>query len=317
MGWKKKFAIASTFIGSTICTISIINKAISFNASKDNILYRSSGFYYSWKFGKIFYKKLGIGPPLLLIHDFNAFSSHEEWHSVIGELAKSHTVYAIDLLGCGRSEKPNTLYTNYLYVQLMNDFIKQVIGAKTDIIAMGESSSFVLSACHDNPDLIHKMIMVSPRSIKALSPYPTKKTKALSWLINLPLIGTFLYHILVRKSNISRFFNKEYFNRIDMYTKSMLDKYFESAHTEGSKAKHLFSSIIGKYTTVQLGGFIKTISNSIYIISGDKFFENRIIMKDYQEKLPSIEGIIIENSGNLPQVNQPKKFLENVEIFLS
>lgn len=317
MNWKKKFALVSTFAGAAICTTAAINRIISFNASKENILYRSSGFYYSWKFGKIFYKKLGIGPPLLLIHDLQAFSSHEEWSQVIGELAKKHTVYAIDLLGCGRSEKPNTLYTNYLYVQLLTDFIKQVIGSKTDVMAMGESSSFVLATSHSNPELINKVIMVSPKSIKYLSLIPDNKAKTLSWLINLPLKGTFLYHILMRKKNISRYFNKEYFFKADTYTKSMLDKSFEAAHTDNSKAKHLYSSLIGKYTTVQLNGFIKGLNNSIYIISGDKFFENRVILKEYQEKLPSIEGILIENCGDLPQMDKPAEFIDHVELFLS
>ena len=55
---------------------------------------------------------------------------------------KDHTVYTIDLLGFGRSEKPNLTYTNYLYVQLVTDFIQNIIGEKTDIIASNESISF-------------------------------------------------------------------------------------------------------------------------------------------------------------------------------
>lgn len=317
MNWKKKFALISTFTGAVACTTATINRIVSFNASKENILYRSSGFYYSWKFGKIFYKKIGIGKPLLLIHDLQAFSSHEEWEEVINELAKKHTVYAIDLLGCGRSEKPNILYTNYLYVQLLNDFIKQVIGSKTDVISMGESSSFVLATSHNNPELINKIIMVSPKSIDDLSQIPDRRSKTSSWLINLPLVGTFLYHILMRKKCIGNYFNKEYFFKSDSYTKAMLNKSFEAAHTDSSKAKHLHSSIIGQYTTVQLNGFLKKLNNSIYIISGDKFFENRAIQKEYQESLPSIEGVIIDNCGNLPQMNQPVEFIEHTELFLS
>ena len=49
---------------------------------------------------------------------------------VIDKLAENHAVYALDLLGCGRSEKPKITYTNYLYVQLISDFIKNVIHEK-------------------------------------------------------------------------------------------------------------------------------------------------------------------------------------------
>ncbi|KAK9205434.1 hypothetical protein WN943_015701 [Citrus x changshan-huyou] len=43
-------------------------------------------------------------PPLLLVHGFGASIPH--WRRNIGTLAKSYTVYAIDLLGFGASDKP-------------------------------------------------------------------------------------------------------------------------------------------------------------------------------------------------------------------
>ena len=58
-----------------------------------------------------------------LIHDLKPESSSYEWKRVVKALAKKHTVYTIDLLGCGYSDKPNITYTAYMYTQLLNDFI--------------------------------------------------------------------------------------------------------------------------------------------------------------------------------------------------
>ena len=80
------------------------------------------------------------------VHDLTVYSSAYEWNKIIDKLAENHTVYALDLLGCGRSEKPKITYTNYLYVQLISDFIKNVIHEKTDVVASGFSSSFTLLA---------------------------------------------------------------------------------------------------------------------------------------------------------------------------
>ena len=77
----------------------------------------------------------------MLVHDLEPASSSYEWHEVRKRLAKNHTVYTIDLLGFGRSEKPNLTYTNYLYVQLLSDFIKSEIGHRTDILATGDAAS--------------------------------------------------------------------------------------------------------------------------------------------------------------------------------
>lgn len=51
--------------------------------------------------------KTGTGKPILLIHDTDSGASGEEWAKVAKKLAKNNTVYTIDLLGCGRSDKPS------------------------------------------------------------------------------------------------------------------------------------------------------------------------------------------------------------------
>ena len=66
--------------------------------------------------------KTGSGSPVLLVHNFDVCSSMHEWNNIEAELAKTNTVYSIDLLGCGCSERPILTYTNFLYVQLINDF---------------------------------------------------------------------------------------------------------------------------------------------------------------------------------------------------
>jgi pimeloyl-ACP methyl ester carboxylesterase len=52
----------------------------------------------------IAYRELGDGPPLLLVHGL--MTTSYSWRYVIDELAKSWRVIAIDLPGCGRSDKP-------------------------------------------------------------------------------------------------------------------------------------------------------------------------------------------------------------------
>ena len=64
-------------------------------------------------------------------------ASGYEWNAVTKELATEHTVYTIDLLGCGRSEKPEITYTNFVFAQLLCDFAKNVIKEETDVIASG------------------------------------------------------------------------------------------------------------------------------------------------------------------------------------
>ena len=167
MNWKKTLLFISTAIGTTTLAFHAINKFI-FNAS-DEHSEEDRPNYYHWKFGNIYYKKAGSGSPLLLIHDLNHYSSSMEWDKVIDTLSEKHTVYTIDLLGCGKSDKPAITYTCYLYVQLLTDFIRDIIGEKTDIIATGASSSFVTAACQNIADQIDS-------DLSGKHPYTCKST---------------------------------------------------------------------------------------------------------------------------------------------
>jgi haloacetate dehalogenase len=59
--------------------------------------------------GKIFARKGGKGPPLLLIHGFP--QTHVEWHKMAGELAQKYTLILPDLPGYGWSCVPKDTLT--------------------------------------------------------------------------------------------------------------------------------------------------------------------------------------------------------------
>lgn len=95
-----------------------------------------------------------------MIHDMLPGGSGYEWGKIEDDLAVEHTVYNLDLPGCGRSEKSGITYTNFVYVQAICDFIKNVIGEKTDVIVNGYAVSFCCVACHNEKELFNKIMMV-------------------------------------------------------------------------------------------------------------------------------------------------------------
>jgi len=150
---KNKIITAILLSAGTAAGTALINKYIKMTAISKNLLSVQEPHCYKWRLGNIHYTKTGNGKPLLLIHDMDSSSSGCEWDNLISQLKNQYTIYTIDLLGCGRSEKPNLTYTNFLYVQLINDFIKSEIGHRTNVITSGSSSSLVTMACGYNLDL--------------------------------------------------------------------------------------------------------------------------------------------------------------------
>ena len=147
------------FTAATAATIYAYNKYVDKTATSKNMLSDDNGSYFEWKYGDVFYTKRGNGEPILLLHDLDPASSSFEWAKVIHKLEKNYTVYTMDLPGCGRSAKPALTYTNYMYVQLITAFIKDIIKEKTDIVASNMSCSFVLMANLMDDSIINNIIL--------------------------------------------------------------------------------------------------------------------------------------------------------------
>ncbi len=315
---SKKSNFAKTILLGTFTagTIALINKLISIKSTAENLLSKEEQNVYSWRFGDIFYTKVGEGRPLLLIHDLKTASSGYEWNKLINELAASHTVYAIDLLGCGRSQKPNLTYTNFLYVQLLTDFIKSVIGHRTDVIASGASCAFVITTCNNNADLFDKIIMINPDSLLKCNQTPNQYVKIYKFLLDLPIIGTLIYNIANSRHSITeKFLTVNYANpcRIEPETISF---YHEAAHLNDTYARTLYSSIKGNYTNLSINHALKKIDNSISIIGGEYEKNIQEIITEYKALNPAIEAEILTETSHLPQLELPKETAKLIKDFL-
>lgn len=114
MKHSKKLVTLSVLTTMSGAAIYFLNKTLDTAAVRKNLLASAEKEIFSWQFGDIFYTKKGTGTPMLLLHDLHCASSGREWQYIEDTLAKDHTVYTLDLLGCGRSDKPAITYTNFL-----------------------------------------------------------------------------------------------------------------------------------------------------------------------------------------------------------
>lgn len=285
------------------------NQMISSAAILKNILKPNSGKYYRWKYGDLFYKKSGKGAPILLIHDLNPYSSGFEWHLIEEKLAKDHTVYTLDILGCGRSEKPGITYTNYLYVQLITDFINEVIGEKTDVASTGLSSSFVVMASYNNPDIINKITMINPVSLKKLTMAPNDKSKCIKTIMSIPIIGTTIYNLKSCHQNIEYVLTENYFYNPFRIHQKYVDAYYESAHFRFSSGRFLLSCIEGFYLNIDIKKALQNINNEIIIIYGDKLSNEKEIVDNYSKLAKNCCIYSARDTKLLPQLETPEVIL--------
>lgn len=316
MTTKNKVITSILLSAGAAAALVLINKYVKLQAVSKNLLEKKKDACYKWRLGDIYYTKDGSGSPLLLIHDLDYTSSGIEWDSLLPLLTEHYTVYTIDLLGCGRSEKPSLTYTNFLYVELLNDFIKSEIGRRTNVIATGNSSSIVTMACTYNKDLFEKILFINPESFYSASQVPGKAAKWYKFILDCPIINTLLYHMAVSRKEISEDFVNRYYYQPGPDLQNRIDQYYESAHL-GQSPKSLYASIRCHYTNFRIGRALEQIDNSIYIIGGAKEPDILDTIRDYTECNPAVEFSLIPDTKFLPQLEKPQEVAEIIQVFFS
>lgn len=311
---NKLLTFLSLSAGTTI-GISLLNKWIQLDAISKHVLQSDTTLTYSWRLGNVQYTKFGDGKPILLIHNLYPCSSGYEWNRIVSALAQDFTVYTLDLLGYGNSEKPNMTYTNYVYVQLISDFIHNVIGRRTSVIASGESSAIPIMACANNSSLIDQILLISPLSLLEFSQIPGRLAKYYKILLDTPVIGTLIYNFAMSRDSIREYLESTGFYNPDLIHNHLVDSYYESSHL-GFSAKSAYSSYKCSYTKINITNAIKRIDNSIFILGGDKLEFVTEIMEEYKSYNPSIEFSLIPNTKALPHIESPDATCEFIKSYL-
>ncbi len=300
-----------TLIKLNICAFAgmyAINRYIEKTSCEKNILKKDMGHIYPWKYGDIYYHVSGNGSRnLLLIHDTNAYSSSYEWNALQDLLREDFTVYTIDLLGCGRSDKPAMLYTNYLYVQLLTDFIQNVIGQPTEITATGLSASFSIMTSFAHPELVTKLTMINPWKPKKLGEVPDRRSKVLGGMMSIPVLGTTVYNILNCRSNLEYLMDEKYFFNPFKVRDKYIGACYEAAHKrqEGS-GRYMLASLDGKYLNWNINRAFAQLQQPVTILYGAKLEKGANVAKTYTRLNQNVEVKAVPSSRMYPQLEEPE-----------
>jgi pimeloyl-ACP methyl ester carboxylesterase len=117
-----------------------------------------------WHGREIAYQQMGtFGPTVLCIHGFGASFYH--WRKNLPDWGHDFRVYAIDLIGFGKSAKPTPKteidYTFETWAQQIGDFCREVIGEPTFLVGNSIGCVVALQAAVDFPDWVRGVALVN------------------------------------------------------------------------------------------------------------------------------------------------------------
>ncbi|WP_308253633.1 alpha/beta fold hydrolase [Geminocystis sp. GBBB08] len=163
------------------------------------------GWHIHYTFQRVAKEHKSVDIPILLLHGFGASLGH--WRHNIPVLSQHHTVYALDLLGFGASQK---VYTNYgvpLWSELVYDFWNTFIAQPCILIGNSIGSLIALNTVVEYPMIAKGLVMLSLPDICARQKLiPPKIQPLINTLENLfasPLLIRLIFY-LVRQPSIIR-----------------------------------------------------------------------------------------------------------------
>ncbi len=184
MKFTGKLLTTTLVLGGMLGALALVNKMEESQAGELNTILKGEERRYPWKYGDVFYQVKGNreSKPLLLVHGFGPGASSFEWRKNVDALSEQFRVYTLDLLGYGLSDRPVIDYTAETYADLISDFLKEVIGKPTVVVAHGETCAYVIANAYRRPLLFERLVLVAPSPTLLEETVPGPLNTALKFL---------------------------------------------------------------------------------------------------------------------------------------
>ncbi|MBA3947621.1 MAG: alpha/beta fold hydrolase [Herpetosiphonaceae bacterium] len=190
---------------------------------------------YRWRGHTIAYTIRGEGVPLLLVHSVNGTASSFELRKQWSGLVEGRRLYALDLLGFGGSDRPDVAYSAQLFTDLITDFVHDVVGQPTAVLASSLSSSFVVAAAAREPHLFTQLLLIEPTGIVALAKPQGRAGRVTQQVIRSPLVGACLFNLLVSRPSIRFFLANQSYHDPAGATSQVLKQSYYSGHQPSAR----------------------------------------------------------------------------------
>ncbi|KAG7037192.1 yugF [Cucurbita argyrosperma subsp. argyrosperma] len=270
-----------------------------------------------------------VDPPVvLLVHGFGASIPH--WRRNISALSQYSTVYAIDLLGFGASDKPaGFAYTMETWADLILDFVKDIIKRPTVLVGNSVGSlACVIAASDSSRNLVRGLVLLNcagGMNNKAIvDDWRIKLLLPLLWLVDFLLnqrrIASALFERVKKRDSLKNILSSVYGNKENV-DEDLIDIILEPANDEG--ALDAFVSIVTGPPGPSPVQLMPKISVPVLILWGDEdpFTPLDGPVGKYFSKLsmeaPNVSLCVLKGVGHCPHDDRPELVHEKLLPWLA
>lgn len=267
---------------------------------------------WTWQGHQICYTVQGSGQPLILIHGFGAAIGH--WRQNIPVLAAAgYKVFALDLLGFGKSDKPLLDYSLELWETLLKDFWTAHVQEPAVFIGNSIGALLSLMVIADYPELAAGGVLLNAAGglnhrPEELNPLLRLVMTAFTKLAGSNLVGPFLFNRIRQKPRLRRTLQQVYCDRTAV-TDELIDLIYQPACDPG--AQKVFASILTAAPGPRPEDLLPKVTQPLLILWGEADPWTPIVgSKIYQDlaAIPSSQAqfISIPQTGHCPHDERPE-----------
>jgi len=257
----------------------------------------------------------GSGTPILLVHGIHAAASAFEWRHNASDLASKFTVYSIDLIGFGRSERPASRYSGRLFTALIDDFVAQVIAAPCAIVASGLSAAYAIVLGARDPSRFPALVLVGPTGLTRLNLSATTRGDFARVAVDTPVVGTAMYNALVSRRSLRAFLQSVYADN-SLVSEEMVEHYYCTSHQPG--AKHAPGAFVAGQLNIDVRHALRRLGQPALLVWGEQAEIAPVEeARGFLAVKPDLELAILDPAGDLPHDERPDEFNEVVLEFLA
>ncbi|KAJ7949612.1 Pheophytinase, chloroplastic [Quillaja saponaria] len=243
------------------------------------------------------------GPAVLLVHGFGAFWEHFRGN-IRSIVEGGNRVWAITVLGFGKSEKPNLVYTELLWAELLRDFIIEVVGEPVHLVGNSIGGYFVAIVGHLWSSLAKSIVLVNSAGniIPSYTSVPFTKERQTSGFLRLGAQLLLLYLRLRIKDIVKKY----YPSRAERVDDWLINEMLRASYDPGVPV--VLESIFSFNLSIPLNYLLEDFKENVLIIQGMKD-----PISDSQSKVAMIKehcpGFVIRelDAGHCPHDEVPEE----------
>ncbi len=285
------------------------------------------GKYWQWRGHKVYYVRAGEKqsqrPPLLLVHGFGASTDH--WRKNITGLCPDFEVFAIDLLGFGRSAKPKLQYSGDLWRDQLHDFITEVIGQKAVLAGNSLGGYAGLCVAAQCPDSAAGLVLLNsagpfsesqptsePEALQS-EIQPPKQTSSLQtllgdsvkWILQQPLAQFLLFQYVRQGWVIRQTLEKVYLDK-SAITDQLVEEISRPAYDSG--ALDVFVSVFSTPQGEKVDLLLKQLTCPLLMLWGeaDPWMNARERSQKFRQYYPELTEHFL-TAGHCPHDEVPDR----------